>query len=108
MFRILKTDEFDRLYNKLDNSEQKRLNKIKNQLSEKGDVIGKPLSGLEFFREKRFNGKRIYYLVYKEFNIIFVIAISDKKAQQSTINKILMNLNDYKKHIRNFLKNNQN
>ena len=104
MFRIFKTEEFDTNYDKLDNSEQKRLNKIRGQLSKNGDTIGKPLAGLKFFREKKFNGKRVYYLVYKEFNCILVIAIGDKKAQQATINQILFNLNDYKYYIINLLK----
>ena len=106
MFKVLKTKEFDYNYNKLDNSEKKRADKIRNQLSKNGDSIGKPLSGLKFFREKKFNGKRIYYLVYKEFNCIFVIAISNKKTQQATINQILLNLNNYKNYIVSLLKNN--
>ena len=104
MFRIFKTRAFDENYDKLDNSEQKRVNKIRNRLSKSGDVTGKPLAGLKFFREKKFNGKRIYYLVYKEFNSILVIAISDKKAQQATINQILFSLKDYKGYIIRILK----
>ncbi|MEK6932456.1 MAG: hypothetical protein AABW56_01525 [Nanoarchaeota archaeon] len=65
MFKIFKTKEFDDNYNKLDNSEKKRADKIRDQLSKNGNTTGKPLSGLKFFREKKFDGKRIYYLVYK-------------------------------------------
>ena len=104
MFKIFKTEEFDKIYYKLDNNEQKRITKILFQLLEKGDVIGKPLAGLNFFREKKFNGKRLYYLIYKDFNVILVIAISDKKAQQATINKILFNLDIYKESIIKTLK----
>ena len=104
MFKIFKTKEFDDNYNKLDNSEKKRADKIRDQLSKNGNTTGKPLSGLKFFREKKFDGKRIYYLVYKEFNCILVIAISDKKAQQATINQILFNLNIYKNDIANLIK----
>ena len=104
MLTIFKTNEFDENYNKLGNSEQKRADKIRDQLSKNGDLIGKPLSGLKFFREKKFNGKRIYYLVYKEFNVILVVAISNKKAQQATINQILLNLKNYKDYIIKLLK----
>ena len=36
-FRILKTEEFDKDYAKLDKSEQKRVDKILRQLMESGD-----------------------------------------------------------------------
>ena len=49
MFRIFKTEEFDTNYDKLDNSEQKRLNKIREQLSKNGDTMGKPLASLKIF-----------------------------------------------------------
>ena len=49
-------------------------------LKEQGGDIGKPLSGLSFFREKKFDGKRLYYPVYNDSFVILAIAISDKKA----------------------------
>jgi len=79
-YRIFKTEEFDKDYAKLDKSEQKRVDRILGQLLEKGSDVGKPLAGLSFFREKKFNGKRLYYLVYSNVFIILALAISDKKA----------------------------
>lgn len=103
-FRIFKTKEFDRDYSKLDSSEQKRVEKILSQLSEKGDSVGKPLGGLSFFREKKFNGKRLYFLTYKNVLVVLAVAISDKKAQQATINKILFNLAEYQQFVFETLK----
>ncbi|NOZ58153.1 MAG: hypothetical protein GXO66_01025 [Euryarchaeota archaeon] len=98
-FRIFKTEEFDKDYAKLDKSEQKRVDKILRQLMERGDKVGKPLAGLSFFREKKFNGKRLYYLVYRDILVVLILAISDKKAQQATINQILINLAEYQQYI---------
>lgn len=98
-YRVFKTEEFDRDYNKLDKSEQKRVDKILNQLLDRGGEVGKPLSGLSFFREKKFDGKRLYYLVYSNVFVVLVLAISDKKAQQATINQILLNLTEYQQHV---------
>ncbi|MEE8401846.1 MAG: hypothetical protein V3R86_06805 [Candidatus Hydrothermarchaeaceae archaeon] len=98
-YRVFKTEEFDRDYGKLDRSEQKRVDKILNQLLEKGGEVGKPLSGLSFFREKKFSDKRLYYMAYSNVFIVLALAISDKKAQQATINQILANLAEYQQHI---------
>lgn len=99
MYRLFTTEEFDRDFDKLDNSDQERIRKIIKQLKERGSEIGKPLSGLTFFREKKFNGKRLYFLVYSDIFVILILAISNKKAQQSTINKILLNLEKYQKYV---------
>ena len=105
MFRILTTQEFDKDFKKLSSQEQERVNKMLKQLKEQGGGIGKPLSGLSFFREKKFDGKRLYYLVYNDSFVILAIAISDKKAQQSTINRILLDLAEYQQHIYDLLRN---
>lgn len=39
---------------------------IENDLKNKGDKVGNQLS-YPFLREKKISGKRVYYLVYKEF-----------------------------------------
>ncbi|MEK6941521.1 MAG: hypothetical protein AABW85_01550 [archaeon] len=104
MFRIFKTLEFDSDYGKLDGSEQKRVDKILTQISLRGDEVGKPLSGLPFFREKKFDGKRLYFLVYKNFLVVLAVAISDKKAQQATINKIVSYLAHYQEYVFELLK----
>ena len=103
-YRVFKTQEFDKDYDKLDRSEQKRVDKILEQLLERGGDVGKPLSGLSFFREKKFDGKRLYYLVYSNVFVVLALAIGDKKAQQATINQILVNLAEYQQHVFETLK----
>ena len=98
MFRIFTTREFDDNFDCLDESEKQRVRKILNQLKEKGDDIGKPLR-IPYFREKKFDNKRLYFLVYENFMVILVLAIGDKKTQQATINRILSELNEYKDFI---------
>ena len=105
MFRIFKTKEFETDLEKLDNSEKIVVNKILKQLKEIGDSVGKPLSGLSFFKEKKIKGKRIYFLVYKSWGTILLLAISDKKAQNATINAILLNIAEYQEYTYETLKN---
>ncbi|MEK6871785.1 MAG: hypothetical protein AABX16_02685 [Nanoarchaeota archaeon] len=99
MFRIFTTEEFDSDYDRLDGSERERVNKILRQLKDQGDSVGKELAGVSIFKEKKFNGKRLYFLVYQTFSVILVLAISDKKAQQATINRIIAHLADYQSYI---------
>ncbi|MEK6861353.1 MAG: hypothetical protein AABY07_05260 [Nanoarchaeota archaeon] len=104
MFIIIKTQEYLKDFNKLDKSDQLRVIKIINQLKERGDEIGKPLSGLPYFREKKFNGKRLLFLIYKDLNTILIPAITDKKLQQTTINNTLINLLEYNQYVIDIVK----
>ncbi|MFB6246323.1 MAG: hypothetical protein ABEI74_01895 [Candidatus Pacearchaeota archaeon] len=99
MFRVFTTEQFDKDYEKLDESEKKKVRKIRDQLKEKGDSVGKPLRR-SYFREKKFEGKRLYFLVYKEFMIVLGVGISGKKIQQHTIDKIISDIKSYEKYIR--------
>ncbi|MFH0867934.1 MAG: hypothetical protein V1831_01355, partial [Candidatus Woesearchaeota archaeon] len=68
------------------------------QLKETHDV-GKPL-GYPFFREKKIEKYRVYFLVYEDVDTVLLITISDKETQQDTINKIKENLDYYYSLIR--------
>ena len=73
--------------NKLLTKEEKtRIDKIEDEIAEKS-FAGKPL-GFEFLREKRISDKRVYFIVYEELKGVLMVSLSDKKAQQETINKI--------------------
>ena len=98
MFRVIKTREFEEDFLSLDESEKRRVRKIMNQLKQRGDNVGKPL-GRFYFREKKFGGKRLYFLVYKEFLVILALGIGNKKMQQKTINKILLELKNYESFL---------
>ena len=86
MFKIFPTEEFDRRFGKLDQQLQQQIRKEIDQL-EDNPYAGKPL-GFAFFREKKVQNYRIYYLIYDEFVVVFVITISTKKDQQDAIDKI--------------------
>lgn len=96
-YSVYATEEFLNDYQKLSKIERERIEKIREQLKV-NPYVGKPL-GYKFFREKRVDGKRIYYLVYEDVVIVLMVAISDKKTQQSTINAIKMTFDIYKKDI---------
>ena len=104
MFRVFTTKELDNDFDNLDESDKKKVRKIIEQLKEQGDSVGKAL-GKPYFREKKFGGKRLYFLIYKQFMIVLAVGISNKKTQQITINKIISEIKSYEKFIVEKLKN---
>lgn len=78
-------------------------NIIEFDLKFKGDTSGDPLS-YHFLREKKVGTKRLYYLVYKDINLILVVDISNKKAQKETIQRIKDLLSEFKRYVYNLFK----
>ena len=61
--------------------------------------VGKPL-GYAFFREKKVQNYRVYYLIYDEYVVVFVITISTKKDQQDAIDRIKSLIPYYREEIK--------
>ena len=97
-FKIYTTEEFNKLFNKLDKELQKQIGKEIDQL-EKDPYVGKPL-GYKFFREKKIKNYRIYYLIYEDYLVVFVITLSSKKGQQKAINTIKNLIPIYRNQIK--------
>lgn len=97
-YQIYTTIEFEKDFKKCDNAIRKQIKKEINQLKT-NPYLGKPL-GYNFFREKKIENYRIYYLIFKEQIMIFLIAISNKKEQQQVINKIKKLIPFYQEEIR--------
>lgn len=103
-YTVISSILFREEYEKLAEFEKERIDRFLCQLAEKGDLVGKPLSGRHFFREKKYNGNRMYFLVYKEWKAILVAAIGQKKVQDEIIAKITRELPYYHEFVRNALK----
>jgi|TARA_Y100000310_G_C20332323_1_gene645886 mRNA-degrading endonuclease RelE of RelBE toxin-antitoxin system len=82
---------------KLPKKDQQRVKKLTQQLTSSpyvGDILQ-----IKSIREKRLNSKRIYYVIFEDLKTILIIAISNKKAQQKTIDSIRSNLNNYRNYV---------
>lgn len=101
-YKIYTTEEFDKDFSKLDKSLKGIIEKEIGQL-ETNPYVGKPL-GYRFFREKKVKNYRFYYLIYEEYVVVFVIAVSDKKDQQSVINGIKALMPFYREQIKRKIK----
>lgn len=91
---------------------KKRLNKkeyetaeriFENILKYRAETFGDRIK-YNFFREFRINGKRVYFLIYKDIAIVLVIGVSKKKDQQEVINSIFNRLKDFKNFARSLSK----
>ena len=101
-YSVYTTERFDRESRKLSQEEQKRIQKIFLQLKE-NPYVGDQLQ-IKILREKRLKEKRIYYLVFDDLRIVLVVAISDKKTQQKTIDYIIKYVNEYKIYLQKLIK----
>ncbi len=97
-FKVFTTEEFDRRYGKLDREIQRQIAREIDQLEE-NPFVGKPL-GYSFFREKKVQGYRVYYLIYEEYVVVFVVTLSEKKDQKNTITTIKNLIPYYREEIR--------
>ncbi len=102
MFRVFRSAWCSKRLRKLDPCEQRRIKKFENSLKVK-PYSGKPL-GYRFFREKKFDGKRLIFLVYDEHKAVFLVTITDKKAQREEIEIIRHNLDKCKEELINAFK----
>ncbi len=98
-YRIILCPDFNTDYGHLEESEKARVYEFARQLSNSAIVTGKPL-GYLFFRKKKFNGKRLYFLIYEEWKMIVFVRISGKKDQTVTTVEVKQKLLAYKEFVR--------
>ncbi len=102
MYKIFITKTFKEKLEKQEKSFKDWFEKTLDKLVE-NPFTGKPLR-YEWFREKKFDKYRIYYLIYEEFVTVYFINISEKKDQQKVINSIYLLLDFYKDEIEKILR----
>ena len=93
-YKIYKTEVFVKLFDSLELNEKKWIEKIITQLKN-NSAAGKPLR-FPWFREKKFEGKRLYFLVYDDLKKILLVSFGNKKDQQKIIDAIVEDLKSYR------------
>ncbi len=95
MFEVVGTDTYLRELQKWPKQDFDFASKIPKKLAE-NPFVGKQLS-YPFLREKKIGIRRIYYLVYEDLKLVLLVATSDKKDQQATIDHLRENLQSFRK-----------
>lgn len=96
-FKVFHSARFDRELSKFDVNFQNQVDKIEDQLVE-NPYIGRPLN-IKWFREKKIEKHRIYYIIYENLESVFMVAISEKKDQQKVINTIRLLFDFFRNEI---------
>ena len=94
-YRVFKSEYFLKKQEKVLSSEEVKELHIFINCLKIGKIRGKPL-GYKFLREKKINGKRVYFLVYESYKIVLLVNLSNKKYQKSVIRKIKLLLDEYR------------
>ncbi len=93
MNEVFETEPFSEVYATLEKKEQEWIEKIKTQLAE-NLTVGKPLR-YDWFREKKLDNKRLYFLINEKTKKAILLAFGTKKEQQKIINHIILNKERY-------------
>ena len=97
-YETFTTETFDKIFAALDKTEQNWIIKTREKLEE--NPTGKPLT-FNWFREKKYLNKRLYYLIDKDTKKILFISFAPKKEQQSLINFVKLNMPELLNYLRN-------
>jgi len=100
---VFHSESFDKKLNKYPKEFHNWLEKIEDQLIE-NPYVGDPLK-VPWFREKKHDKFRVYYLIYDNINSVYLIAIGEKKDQQRIINTVFLLLDNFEQEIKELVKN---
>ena len=101
-FKIFHSSTFDKRLNDFPNDFKEWIDKMEAQLIE-NPYVGDPIR-VPWFREKKKDKYRIYYIIYDDLNTVYMVGISAKKDQQRVINTIWLLLDQFKEEIQNLTK----
>ncbi len=93
MNEVHETEIFSKIYDACDHQERRWIDKMKDQLAENLKV-GKPLR-YDWFREKKFDNKRLFYLINENTKKAILIAFGSKRDQQKIIDHVILNKERY-------------
>ena len=68
--------------------------------------IGKPLQP-RWFREKKFRGIRLYFVIYENIQTVYAVNVSTKKDQKQVIASIRLLLPRHREEVEELLKRNE-
>ncbi len=97
MNEIYESETFTKIKETCEKKEQEWIEKMKDQLKDNLNV-GKPLR-YSWFREKKFENKRLFYVMNEKTNKAVLLAFGEKKGQQKIIDHIIQNKERYLKLI---------
>ncbi|MFH1770147.1 MAG: type II toxin-antitoxin system RelE/ParE family toxin [archaeon] len=102
-YKLIMTGEFEDNFKRFIPRNLKEQAEKKIKSLEVNPFRGKIVS-YKFLRELKIDKFRIYYLIYKDIITILLVGVSDKKTQQTMIDKIKQERKELLLKIKNFKK----
>ena len=102
-YAIYHSSTFDLELEKMPRDFQVWVDKIEDQLVIT-PYVGDPLR-VPWFREKKKDKHRIYYLIYENLKAVYMVGISAKNDQQAVINSIWLLIDNFKEEMKKLVKN---
>ncbi|MBI2583115.1 MAG: hypothetical protein HYW25_00475 [Candidatus Aenigmarchaeota archaeon] len=99
-YETFETETFSKIYESLTATEREWINKMKRQLKS-NPKAGDPLR-FQWFREKKFENKRLYYMISMKKPRILLVSFASKKDQQKIIDYILLHKEEYIEFLNSF------
>jgi len=91
---------FSKIFDSLTRKEQEWVVKMKLQLKN-NPKAGKPLH-FQWFREKKFENKRLYYIISTREPRILLVSFASKKEQQKTIDYVIFRKDEFIEFLNSF------
>lgn len=102
-YAVYMTEAFDKEVAKLPQNDQEIIKKM--FLKIRDNPYNSDQLRYKHLREKRLKEKRVYFLIYSDLQAVLIVAISGKKDQQATINRIINYFDEYRIYLERLLKN---
>ncbi|HLD79349.1 MAG TPA: hypothetical protein VJA18_02220 [Candidatus Nanoarchaeia archaeon] len=96
-YAVYRTEIFSKKLSIFTEDFKEQIDQIEEHLKD-NPYVGKPL-GVRWFREKKLDVFRMYYLIYEDLQAVYIITLSGKKDQQKVINTIRVFLEQYRIEI---------
>ncbi len=99
-YELYETETFSKIFESLTEKEKEWVNKMKSQMKT-NPKTGKLLH-FEWFREKKFGNKRLYFIISMKKPRILLVSYASKKDQQRIIDYIVLHKEDYINFLNSF------
>lgn len=80
-YQVFHSQTFDKELDKSQKDFKLWVDNIKHQLAD-NPYVGDPIK-VPWFREKKYGKYRIYYLIYDDIKVVYLVAISSKKPTKN-------------------------
>jgi len=99
-YEIYETETFTKIFDSITEKERDWIRKMKGQLK-LNPKAGKALH-FDWFREKKFENKRLYFIVSMKKPRVLLVSYASKKEQQNIIDYVVLHKDEFIGFLNNF------